>query len=117
MLRADGRRQPPKEKPDPLVRGRFTDGSREYSVCASSAVVPDSFQVFAGGNRADIVLIVSGLTTGDLHATWGDEWRSMSGEWREWARNCAFHVFHNGSLMAAAPIPTPAPTRDGRPGP
>ncbi|THV28379.1 hypothetical protein [Glycomyces paridis] len=66
---------------------------------ASSAVAPDSFQVFASENRADIVLIVSGLNTGDLHATWGEEWRTRTVEWQAWARECAFHVFHNGSLM------------------
>jgi hypothetical protein len=100
MQNAAGRQSPPRTVPDPLARGRFTDGSREFAVCASSAVAPDSFQVHTVENRADIVLIVSGLTTGDLHATWGDEWRTRSADWRDWARNCAFHVFHNGSLMA-----------------
>lgn len=100
MYRAEGRKPTPSEQPDPLVRGRFTDGSREFAVCASSAVAPDSFQVFASRNRADIVMIVSGLNSGDLHATWGDEWRTTTPEWRDWAKNCAFHVFYNGSLMA-----------------
>lgn len=82
---------------DPLERGRFADGGHRFTVCASSAVVPDSFQVYADGNRADLVVIVSGLNTGDLHATWGDEWRSRSAAWKEWARSTAFHVFYNGS--------------------
>ncbi|MFB9661864.1 hypothetical protein ACFQS3_03985 [Glycomyces mayteni] len=91
--------------PDPLERGRFSDGVHQYTVYASSADAPDSFQVCANNNRADLVLIVSGLTSQDLHATWGDEWRTRSAEWREWARSAAFQVFHNGSL------PKPAKTR------
>lgn len=86
-------------RPDPLERGRFSDGMREFVVSASSAVAPDSFQVFMSENRADLVLIVSGLNTNDLHATWSDEWRSSSEDWRDWLRRCAFHVFHNGSLL------------------
>lgn len=103
--------------PDPLVRGGFTDGRREFTVCASGPVAPDSFQVFANGNRADIVMIVSGLNSGDLHATWGDEWRASTAEWREWARTCAFHVFENGSLIPASdcrPKPNRAPDGAGR---
>ncbi|MQM24451.1 hypothetical protein [Glycomyces albidus] len=91
-------------RPDPLERGRFSDGSREYVVCASSLSAPDSFQVWVSGNRADIVMVVSGLNSRDLHATWGEEWRTRSVEWREWARTCAFHVFHNGSVTTRAGI-------------
>jgi hypothetical protein len=86
-------------KSDPLARGGFTDGSHEFWVYATTAEAPDSFQVAADGNRADIVVIVSGLNSGFLHTTWGDEWRNRSVEWQEWAKNCAFHVFDNGSLL------------------
>lgn len=87
-------------KSDPLARGGFTDGTHEFWVYATTADAPDSFQVAADGNRADIVMVVSGLNTGVQHATWGDEWRSRSAEWQEWAKSCAFHVFDKGSLLA-----------------
>lgn len=110
MRNAERSRLSPTPKPEPLARGRFTDGSREFAVCATTAVETDSFQVYPSENRADLVLIVSGLRTGDLHATWGEEWRNRSPEWRDWLRTCAFHVFHNGTLM---PEPQPArPARD-----
>lgn len=115
MFRAEGRRQPSKPEPDPLERGRFGDGSRAFTVCASSLSAPDSFQVYASENRADLVLIVSGLSTGDLHSTWGDEWRTRSAQWRSWARDCAFHVFHNGSLLVEPGAN--ARRRGDRPGP
>jgi hypothetical protein len=99
------RPKPSGAAPDPLERGRFSDGTHRFTVYASSPIVPDSFQVCANGNRADLVLIVSGLTTQNLHATWGDEWRNRSGEWRDWTRSTAFHVFHNGSQ--------PGPARTG----
>jgi hypothetical protein len=79
---------------DPLERGQFSDGKRTYVVCASSLDAPDSFQVYAKGNRADVILIVSGLNTGNLHATWSAEWRALAPEWREWARTRAFQAFH-----------------------
>jgi hypothetical protein len=87
---------------DPLERGQFNDGKRVFTVCASSADAPDSFQVYAKGNRADVILIVSGLTTGNLHATWSDEWRGLSDDWREWVRANAFQVFYNGGSTGPA---------------
>jgi hypothetical protein len=80
--------------PDPLERGQFSDGRRVFVVRASSATAPDSFQVHTRGNQADPILIASGLNSGNLHATWNEEWRSASPEWREWARNNAFKAFH-----------------------
>jgi hypothetical protein len=56
--------------PSELVRGAFSDDYRTYRVRASCADAPDSFQVLTG-NGEDIVLIVSGLNSGDLKATWG----------------------------------------------
>lgn len=79
---------------DPLARGQFSDGRRVFVVRASSADAPDSFQVHAEGNPSDVCLVVSGLNTGNLHATWSEEWRSSTPEWREWARNNAFKAFH-----------------------
>jgi len=81
---------------DPLKRGRFSDGHTEFTVHASSITTPDSFQVNANGNRADIVLIVSGLNSGHLHATWGKGWRSFAPDWKMWVEDAAFKVFYNG---------------------
>ncbi|GAA1662020.1 hypothetical protein GCM10009830_04050 [Glycomyces endophyticus] len=85
-----------------LERGRFSDGRRSYTVRASGADSPDSFQVFRTDNAADIALIVSGLTSGCLHATWGEEWRGASEASREWLRAWAFHVFYNGDGVTSA---------------
>ena len=82
------------EPSDPLLRGRFNDGSNEFCVRASSVDAPDSFQVFVPGERTDIVMIVSGINSGHLHATWGEVWRSYSPEWKVWLEDTAFKVFY-----------------------
>jgi len=79
-----------------LERGGFSDGRGEFTVRASSSVAPDSFQVYAGEGHADIVLIVSGLNTGHLHATWGAKWRACTPEWKVWFEDAAFKVFYTG---------------------
>ncbi|GAB3650125.1 hypothetical protein [Glycomyces tarimensis] len=81
---------------DTLARGQFTDGMRTFEVRSSSADAPDSFQVYVDDNRDDIVLVISGLNSGDLKATWGRDWRGASEEWREWAEASAFMAFYNG---------------------
>lgn len=80
----------------PIKRGQFTDGHTTFAVRASSSFAPDSFQVSAGNNSADIVLIVSGLNSGNLHATWGQGWRAFSPDWKVWVEESAFKVFYNG---------------------
>lgn len=82
------------------LRGRFSDGTRTFSVRASSAGAPDSFQVFADDCRGDLVLVVSGLISRELKATWGAEWRTASEERREWLEANAFMVFYNGNHPA-----------------
>lgn len=84
--------------PNPLVRGQFRDNQTTYTVRASSAAAPDSFQVYANGIAADIVLIVSGLNSGHLHATWGAEWRPYALDWKAWLEDSAFRVFYSGSV-------------------
>ncbi|MCC3763182.1 hypothetical protein K3N28_08875 [Glycomyces sp. TRM65418] len=99
-------------QPDPrdsLVRGDFSDGHTDFTVRASSSHAPDSFQVSANRNPADLVLIVSGLNSGNLHATWGDEWRAFAPDWKVWVEDAAFEVFYNGDLADTR--------RDGGPGP
>ncbi|SDL19335.1 hypothetical protein SAMN05216298_2989 [Glycomyces sambucus] len=82
--------------PGELERGRFSDGHTDFTVRASSVDAPDSFQVSAEGNPADIVLIVSGINSGRLHATWGQGWRSFAPDWKVWVEDAAFKVFYNG---------------------
>lgn len=84
---------------DPLERGRFTDGHTDFTVRASSATAPDSFQVFANRNPADITLIVSGINTGHLHATWGQVWRAFAPDWKVWIEDAAFRVFYTGHAI------------------
>ncbi|WP_156926051.1 hypothetical protein [Glycomyces arizonensis] len=87
-----------------LQRGRFSDGGGSFTVRASSDQAPDSFQVYTNTNPADIVLIVSGLNSGNLRATWGDDWRSLSEEWKGWFKNQAFLVFYNGPAPALGKV-------------
>ena len=92
--------------PDPrdsLVRGDFSDGHTKFRVRASSGVAPDSFQVSADDNPADLVLIVSGINTGHLHATWGDGWRAFAPDWKVWVEDAAFQVFYNGRHIVNRP--------------
>lgn len=80
---------------DGLVeRGSFSDDYRTYRVRASSADAPDSFQVLTGRGD-DIVLIVSGLNSGELKATWGPFWRSFKPNWKIWVEETAFRVFYS----------------------
>lgn len=86
---------------DPLERGRFTDGRTEFTVRASSESSPDSFQVFANGDQGDTVMIVSGIVSRKLHATWGDDWRAYAPEWKIWLEDTAFAVFYNVHVFQA----------------
>ncbi|MQM28655.1 hypothetical protein [Glycomyces albidus] len=90
---------------DPLVRGTFRDHQHQFTVRASSAMAPDSFQVSVTGNAADLVLIVSGLNSGHLHATWGQGWRAFAPEWKAWFEDSAFAVFYNGRAIGSRPRP------------
>ncbi|MEV3936488.1 hypothetical protein AB0K52_10990 [Glycomyces sp. NPDC049804] len=78
-----------------VERGSFSDDYRTYRVRASGADAPDSFQVLTG-DHDDIVLIVSGLNSGDLKATWGPFWRSFKPTWKIWVEEAAFRVFECG---------------------
>lgn len=76
-----------------LTRGSFRDDYRTYTVRASSAVAPDSFQVITGKGE-DIVLVVSGLNSGDLKATWGQFWKRLKPHDQIWLEEQAFRVFY-----------------------
>ena len=81
-------------------RGHFSDGRNTFTVRASASPAPDSFQVSANNNAADLVLIVSGLNSGDMHTTWGPEWRPYAPEWKAWVEDTAFTVLRNGSVRS-----------------
>ncbi|GAB4008858.1 hypothetical protein GCM10029992_66360 [Glycomyces albus] len=76
--------------------GSFSDGVRTFTVRASGPSAPDSLNVYADGNRSEVVLVISGLNTGELRATWGPQWRTASESWRDWFEANAFMVFYNG---------------------
>lgn len=84
----------------PLERGTFTDGQHNFGVRASSRQQPDSFQVYTGDDQ-DIVLVLSGLNSGDLKATWGPQWRTATAEWKAWAEEASFRVFYSGHRIGA----------------
>lgn len=78
-----------------LVRGTFHDDLRDYTVRASSAHAPDSFQVITGEHE-DIVLVVSGLNSGSHKTTWGPFWQSFKPTWKIWVEESALRVFNRG---------------------
>lgn len=96
-----------------LERGEFRDSLRTYRVRVSSNEAPDSFQVYTG-QREDIVLIVSGLNSGDLKATWGPGWRGAEEDWKVWVEECAFSLVIVGRRVGARAGDRPRP---GRPSP
>ncbi|MFG3340054.1 hypothetical protein [Glycomyces sp. NPDC048151] len=67
--------------------------------------------MYTRGSESDPILIVSGLNSGNLHATWNEEWRSASPEWREWARNNAFKAFHSVQTSNSPQPATPGKIR------
>lgn len=87
-----------------LERGSFSDDYRTYRVRVPSADAPDSFQVLTGKSD-DIVLIVSGLNSDDLKATWGPFWRSFKPQWKVWVEESAFRVFYSRhQAIESAPV-------------
>ena len=94
-----------------LERGEFRDSLRAYKVRVSSNEAPDSFQVYTGP-REDIVLIVSGLNSRNLKATWGPAWRGAEEEWKVWVEECAFSLIIGvqqvGARVGDRPRPDPA---------
>ncbi|MCD0446623.1 hypothetical protein LO763_23680 [Glycomyces sp. A-F 0318] len=88
----------------PLDRGVFRDEYRSYTVRASGPDAPDSFQVLTGERRDDVVLIVSGLNSGNLKATWGRFWSGLKPHSKIWIEEQAFRAFYSGHrIIAAAP--------------
>lgn len=82
--------------------GTFHDEFRTYAVRASSPVAPDSFQVLTGPRNDDVVLVVSGLNSGELKATWGSYWRGLKPHAKLWLEEQAFRVFYRDRIPAQA---------------
>ncbi|WP_030154658.1 hypothetical protein [Glycomyces sp. NRRL B-16210] len=91
---------------NPLERGTFRDDYRTYTVRASSANAPDSFQVLTGERGDDVVLVVSGLNSGELKATWGRYWAGLKPHSKIWIEEQAFRTVYSGHrITASAPVP------------
>ncbi|THV33681.1 hypothetical protein [Glycomyces buryatensis] len=88
-----------------LERGRFSDGQRAFAVRASGEHAPDSFQVYANENAADIVVVVTGLNSDRPKAAWGSAWDTASLEWKRWFEDRAFMVFYNGRVPTIVRAP------------
>ncbi|MEU6247623.1 hypothetical protein [Glycomyces sp. NPDC047010] len=76
-----------------VQRGTFDkDGSR-FDVCASSALAPEAMRVYQAGDRSVIALVVSGLNSGDLKASWGAGWGDYPLEWRDDFEERAYRAY------------------------
>lgn len=82
-------------EPTSLTRGTFADQYRTYTVRASGPVAPDSFQVTTGPSGDDVVLVVSGLNSGDLKARWGRFWSGLKPHAKVWIEDQAFRAFYS----------------------
>ncbi|MEU6858876.1 hypothetical protein AB0B28_08395 [Glycomyces sp. NPDC046736] len=87
---------------NPLYRGTFHDEYRSYSVRASNATAPDSFQVLTGERGDDVVLVVSGLNSGDLKGTWGRYWSGLKPQSKIWIEEQAFRAFYSQRRTVAS---------------
>lgn len=74
-------------------RGSFTKDGIEYEVYASSADAPESMRAYRGGDRSALVLVVSGLNSGDLKPSWGLPWAGFAEEWRNAFEESAYRAY------------------------
>lgn len=84
-------------------RGSFTKDGTSFDVYASSADAPEAMQVNPAGERSTLVLVVSGLNSGDLKAAWGLPWRDYPDSWREDFEELAYRAY---VTRRAAPRPS-----------
>lgn len=83
--------------------GSFSDGAGStFHVFASSSYAPGALFVHYESNRADAVLIVTGLSSGNPRASWGPHWRATARPWQRWCQEAALHVFYNGGEATQA---------------
>lgn len=75
-------------------RGDFDFYGEAFEVFASSADAPESMRVYPTGGAHDaLVLVVSGLNSGDLKASWGKPWSERSEEWRDSFEERAYRAY------------------------
>jgi hypothetical protein len=74
-------------------RGSFTKDGIEYEVYASSANAPESMRVYRADDRNSLVLVVSGLNSGDLKPSWGPPWAEFASEWRDEFEENAYRAY------------------------
>lgn len=74
-------------------RGSFVKDGSLFEVCASSANAPEAMRVYPEGDRSRIALVVSGLNSGDLKASWGAGWADYPQEWREDFEDSAYRTY------------------------
>jgi hypothetical protein len=89
-------------------RGSFAKDGLWFDVCASSAVAPEAMRVYQSGDRSTIALVVSGLNSGDLKASWGAGWDAYPREWRDDFEELAYRAYVSRD---ARPRPTPRSNR------
>jgi hypothetical protein len=74
-------------------RGSFNQDGTTFEVCASSAHAPEAMRVYPAGDRSALVLVVSGLNSGDLKVNWGQPWRGYPAQWREDFEERAYRAY------------------------
>jgi hypothetical protein len=78
-----------------VQRGSFTKNGATFDVYASSEHAPEAMRVYLAEDRTSIVLVVTGLNSGDLKAGWGLPWRDYPEEWREDFEERAYRAYVN----------------------
>jgi hypothetical protein len=74
-------------------RGSFDMDGSLFDVCASSAFAPEAMRVYPAGDRSVIALVVSGLNSGELKASWGSGWGAYPEEWRDDFEERAYRAY------------------------
>jgi hypothetical protein len=85
-----------------VQRGSFTKSGATFTVYASSEHAHEAMRVYPAEDRNSIVLVVTGLNSGDLKAGWGLPWRDYPEAWREDFEERAYRAYVN---REAAPRP------------
>ncbi|PRY62486.1 MULTISPECIES: hypothetical protein [Glycomyces] len=76
-----------------VQRGSFDKDGTRFDVCASSAMAPEAMRVYQAGDRSVIALVVSGLNSGELKASWGSGWGAYPEEWRDDFEERAYRAY------------------------
>jgi len=76
-----------------VQRGSFEKDGTRFDVCASSALAPEAMRVYQAGDRSVIALVVSGLNSGEMKASWGSGWGAYPEEWRDDFEERAYRAY------------------------